>query len=132
MKGTRLYATKASYKTKRISVIGVLNKNKLMAPCTFEGTCNNELFTQYVENILLPELKAGNVLVLDNASFHKSKKVKEIIESKGIKLMFLPPYSPDLNPIEHAWAKIKNTVKKFCKYFYNNFNDVINFAINSY
>jgi transposase len=75
-----------------------LVNNKLIVPFVFNGTCNTELFNNWVEKFLIKELKAGQVVVLDNASFHKSKKTKELIESVGCKVIFLPPYLPDLNP----------------------------------
>jgi transposase len=74
--------------------------NKSIAPMVFNGSCNTELFNAWVEQFLIKELKRGQVVIMDNAAFHKSLKTKELIESVGCKLIFLPPYSPDLNPIE--------------------------------
>ncbi len=91
-------------------VAGLVN-NQSIAPFVFNGTCNTELFNNWVEKFLIKELKAGQVVVMDNASFHKSKKTKELIESVGCKLIFLPPYSPDLNPIEKFWANMKRWIK---------------------
>jgi transposase len=67
---------------------------------TFRGTCNSILFIAWLEKMLIPELKAGQTVIMDNASFHKSPIVKNLIEAAGCKLVYLPPYSPDLNPIE--------------------------------
>ncbi len=78
----------------------------------FEGHCNANVFELYVEHILVPNLDVGMVVVIDNASFHKSKKIKELIEEAGGKLVFLSPYSPDLNPIEKWWHKIKTAIRK--------------------
>ncbi|WP_237342968.1 IS630 family transposase [Wolbachia endosymbiont of Folsomia candida] len=97
-KGKRLFAEKPAFKKKRISIIGALNQGKVGAPCAFEGYCNSELFEAYVENILIPELKIGQTVILDNASFHKSVKIRKLIENVGCNVLFLPPYSPDLNP----------------------------------
>jgi len=72
-----------------------------------DGATNKEVFQAYVEHILLPSLKSGDVVVLDNLSAHKNQKVRDLIESVGAELWFLPPYSPDLNPIEKMWSKIK-------------------------
>ncbi len=72
-----------------------------------DGATNKDVLQAYAEHILLPTLEAGDIVVLDNLSAHKNKKVRDIIESVGAQLWFLPPYSPDLNPIEKMWSKIK-------------------------
>ena len=72
-----------------------------------DGATNKEVFQAYVRHILLPTLKAGDVVVLDNLSAHKNKAVRDLIESVGAELWYLPPYSPDLNPIEKMWSKVK-------------------------
>ena len=77
----------------------------------FYGSCNTEVFNNWVENILIKELKIGQVVVMDNASFHKSIKTKELIESVGCTIMFLPPYSPQFNPIEKFWANMKKWIR---------------------
>ena len=69
------------------------------------------LFNNWVEKFLIQELKLGQVVVMDNASFHKSQKTRELIESVGCRIIFLPPYSPDLNPIEKFWANMKRWIK---------------------
>ena len=72
-----------------------------------DGATNKDVFQAYVRHILLPTLKAGDVVVLDNLSAHKNKAIRDLIESVGAELWYLPPYSPDLNPIEKMWSKIK-------------------------
>ena len=72
-----------------------------------DGATTKDIFKAYVEQILLPTLHAGDIVVLDNLSAHKSKEIRDLIESAGAELWFLPPYSPDLNPIEKMWSKIK-------------------------
>jgi len=72
-----------------------------------DGATDKEVFQAYVQHILLPTLKAGDIVVMDNLSSHKNNQVKTMIESAGAQLRFLPPYSPDLNPIEKMWSKIK-------------------------
>ena len=74
---------------------------------TYKGTCNGKLFEGWVEKFLLPQLKPGQTIIMDNATFHKSKRTKNLIESAGCHLLFLPPYSPDFNPIEQFWAWFK-------------------------
>lgn len=91
-------------------VAGYVNKCAI-APFVFTGTCNTELFTKWVEEFLIKELEPGQTVIMDNASFHKSPKVQKLIESVGCKLIFLPPYSPDLNPIEKFWANMKIWIK---------------------
>ena len=76
-------------------------KEEFIAPFNFQGSCNSEVFNAWLEEILLPALPKGSVLVMDNAAFHKSARTKEMIEKSGCTLLFLPTYSPDLNPIEH-------------------------------
>jgi transposase len=81
----------------------------------------------YVEKVLIPELKTGQIIVLDNASFHKSKRITELIEAVECKVLFLPPYSPDLNPIENFWAVMKSKIKKYLPIF-TNLNDTIDYV----
>lgn len=69
-------------------------------------------YETYVEKVLVPALRPGMVVVIDNASFHKSKKIIELIEAVDCRVLFLPPYSPEFNPIEHFWAHIKNAIRK--------------------
>ena len=93
----------------------LLCNKKFMAPFMFEGHCNTIVFELYVEQVLVPKLKMGMVVVIDNASFHKSTRIQNLIESVGATLIYLPPYSPDLNPIEHYWHKIKTTIRKMMR-----------------
>lgn len=78
----------------------------------FDGYCNRKVFESYIEYCLLPVLKKGQTVIADNASFHKSKKARELIESAGCFFKFLPAYSPDFNPIEHYWFTVKNKIRK--------------------
>ncbi|WP_341750270.1 IS630 family transposase [Candidatus Tisiphia endosymbiont of Sialis lutaria] len=109
--GELLIGKKSGKHYQRTNIIAGLVNNQSIAPFVFNGTCNTELFDNWVEKFLIKELKAGQVVVMDNASFHKSKKTKELIESVGCKLIFLPPYSPDLNPIEKFCANMKRWIK---------------------
>jgi transposase len=84
-----------------------------IGPClAVEGATTREVFETYVEEVLGPSLRAGQVVVMDNLSSHKSPRVRELIEGRGCELIYLPPYSPDLNPIEEAFAKIKALLRK--------------------
>jgi transposase len=84
-----------------------------MGPClAVEGSTTTEVFEAYLELVLAPTLRAGQVVVMDNLSAHKGERVRELIASRGCELLYLPPYSPDLNPIEEAFAKLKGLVRK--------------------
>ena len=111
-KGERCHAEKKAERMTRYNITAALNLNLLFAPFLFEGYSNASTYETYVEHVLAPALKPGMVVVIDNARFHKSKKVIELIEAVGCKVIFLPPYSPDLNPIEHWWNTIKNAIRK--------------------
>ena len=71
------------------------------------GTTNGAIFEEYIEDVLIPTLTKGQCVIMDNAAIHKTKRVKSLIEQAGCRLLFLPPYSPDYNPIEHVWSAIK-------------------------
>jgi len=92
-------------------IAGYVNK-KPIAPMVFNGSCNTHLFENWVEQFLIKELQEGQVVIMDNASFHKSKRTEELIESVGCRIIFLPPYSPDFNPIEKFWANMKRWIKE--------------------
>ena len=91
----------------RTSLIGGYLNHRFIAPMLFEGTCNTEVFNQWLLHMLLPLLVTGSVIVMDNATFHKSERTAQMIEDAGCQLLFLAPYSPDLNPIEKLWGNIK-------------------------
>ena len=112
--GIRSFTEALGFRTKRITLIsGYSYGNKeLVAPMEYDGYTNSDLFLTWVEHCLCAELKPNQVVIMDNASFHKSAKVKELVENVGCKLVYLPPYSPDLNPIEHVWANLKSLLRK--------------------
>ena len=94
-----------------ITIVGALTANGLTALFTYRGGTTKEAFVTYVREVLLPELEPGDAVVLDNLAAHKDERVRELIEAVGAKLYFLPPYSPDLNPIEMAWSWVKRWLK---------------------
>ncbi|BET37840.1 IS630 family transposase [Spiroplasma ixodetis] len=124
----RLFDNKPAYKIKRMSIIGSLNKGELKALWAFEGHCNSKIFESYVKNILIPVLKCGQIIFLDKATFHKSKLTQQLIENAGWKLLFLPPYSPNLNPIEHFWFAIKHNIRKILPNYWPNIKKAIDFV----
>ena len=96
----------------RKNVIGALLGSSLIACGIIESNVDTDVFNAWVEKILIPDLPKNSVVVMDNASFHKSQKTKDLIHNNGHILEFLPPYSPDLNPIEHKWAQAKSIRRK--------------------
>ena len=101
--GQRFYALKSGKRTERVSWIAALKEGNLFAPMTFAGACNRDLFEIWLEQCLLPQLQPGDVIVIDNASFHHGQAIEEIVAAVGCEIWYLPPYSPDLNKIEHWW-----------------------------
>ena len=120
-KGERCFSLVSGKRTTRVSLIAGERDGELIAPFMFEGYCNAAVFEAYVEYILLPELKPGQVVVIDNARFHQSLITRQLIENAGCILKFLPPYSPDLSPIEHRWSPIKQAARKILR----NFTDIL-------
>lgn len=94
-----------------LTFLGALRCDQLTAPCVFDGPINGDSFRAYVEQILVPVLKKGDIVIMDNLGSHKSVAIRRIIRATGARLWFLPPYSPDLNPIEQAFAKIKHWMR---------------------
>lgn len=109
--GTRIVASVPYGHWKTTTFLAGLRTTGLTAPLVIDGPINGELFLAYVRQQLAPTLRAGDVVVMDNLSSHKRRGVREAIESVGATLWFLPPYSPDLNPIENAFAKFKWLLK---------------------
>ena len=107
-RGQHCYAQKKALRKSRYNITAALNSNILFAPFLFEGYSNTRVYETYVEKVLIPSLSPGMILVIDNASFHKSKKIIDLLDKIQCKVIFLPPYSPDLNPIEHHWAAAQN------------------------
>jgi len=94
-----------------MTFLGALRYDRLAAPCLFDGPINGECFRAYVEQILLPSLKPGDVVIMDNLGSHKSATLRRTLRGAGARLWYLPPYSPDLNPIEQTFAKIKHWMR---------------------
>ena len=95
-----------------ITMLAALTVSGIVAPMTINGAVDGAVFTAYVEQVLAPTVLAGDVVVMDNLPAHKVKNIKELIERRGAQLIYLPPYSPDLNPIEKCWSKIKTYLRR--------------------
>ena len=123
-KGGKIIGERSGGRRERTSVLAALNGKEIKAPIRYSGTANTKLFLYWLENILVPVLTEGQTVIMDNCSIHKSLKVKELIENAGCFLLYLPPYSPDLNPIENYWAVMKNHIKKI-RHNFDNIVDAI-------
>ena len=108
-RGEKVIGYRASAQRPRTSLLGGYLKNKLIAPMLFGGTCNTTIFNEWLRHFLLPILTKPSVIILDNATFHKARSTLTLITEAGHRLLFLPPYSPHLNPIENLWANIKRS-----------------------
>ncbi|HEX3766822.1 MAG TPA: IS630 family transposase [Puia sp.] len=116
-KGERSYAEQPSAKKKRLSIVAgyVYGTRTILAPFEYEGYTDIHLFNSWFEQQLIPALRPGQVVLLDNAAFHRSLELDEIAAQHGVEILYLPAYSPDLNPIEKFWANLKRNIRKFIK-----------------
>jgi transposase len=114
-KNKRLVAKVPHGHWKTLTCVAALRADRIVAPCVFDGAMNARNFLAYVEQVLAPTLRLNDVVIMDNLSSHKKKAIRAAIRAAGAKLLFLPPYSPDLNPIEQAFAKLKALLRKACE-----------------
>jgi transposase len=128
VKGSRCYDKKVYQHKRRVSMIAGLCNKKIIAPLIFEGTCDSAVFEAYVKDFLIKELKPEQVVVMDNINFHKRKEIERLIKSVGASILFLPTYSPDLNPIENHWFRIKHYIRKIAAKFID-FFDAVAYAL---
>ncbi|MDQ6954277.1 MAG: IS630 family transposase [Mariprofundaceae bacterium] len=111
-KGAELVGDRSGKARGRTSVIAALHGEDINAPMTYQGTMNTTLFLCWIKVLLLPSLSKGQVVIMDNASIHKNIEVRELVESVGCRLIYLPPYSANFNPIENYWAVMKKNIRK--------------------
>jgi transposase len=111
-RGERLRAAIPHGHWKTTTFVAGLRNSGLVAPMVLDGPINGELFQVYVEQVLVPDLKAGDIVVMDNLGSHKGAAVRAAIEAAGASVLYLPPYSPDFNPIEKAFSKLKAMLRK--------------------
>jgi transposase len=110
--GERFYDLKSGRRQGRINMIAGYREGQLIAPFTVEGACNRTVFETWLETCLIPVLRPGEWVIVDNATFHHGGRIASLIEAAGCQLVYLPPYSPDLNRIEKCWAWLKSRVRK--------------------
>lgn len=112
MKGERVREGVKDVRFQRLSVLSSIRIDGNMVPFVFKGTLKGDLFEEYLKTRLVPTLRKGDVVIMDNSSVHKMKIVRSNIEDCGAEVLYLPPYSPDLNPIELMWSKMKAFLRK--------------------
>jgi transposase len=111
--GSRAYHFKPYYRGSKVSVIGAISSEQVLAVMTLDGSMNTAAFEVFVTECLLPELWPGAVVTMDNLPAHKAEVIVPLIESVGARVLFLSPYSPEFNPIEHWWSQLKTFLRKF-------------------
>lgn len=126
-RGEKVYDRISGKKFRRTNIVAAKRGSHIIAPLQYDGTMNGVLFETWFERHLIPELPEYSVIVMDNASFHRKKKLYAIAETHHMILIFLPPYSPELNPIEKEWANLK----RWLKYHLHRF-DTLDNAISYY
>jgi transposase len=110
-KGQRAYSSVPRNRGKNTTVLASMSVEGMGPSLAVEGTTSSKVFETYVERVLAPSLRKGQVVIMDNLSAHKGERVRELIERRGCELIYLPAYSPDFNPIEEAFSKIKNLIR---------------------
>ena len=110
-RGVRVHESTPKGNWKILTILGAMSLRGMIATMTIEAATDADIFLAYLDQILCPALRPGDVVVMDNLSSHKVAGVRERIEVAGAELLYLPPYSPDLNPIEKAWAKLKQLLR---------------------
>ena len=111
LKGQRLLGHAPHGRWRTLTFLAALRCNAITAPCVIDGPINGQVFLAYVEQILVPTLKPGDIVILDNLGSHKSQRIRQKIIAAGAGFAFLPPYSPDLNPIEQLFSKLKHWMR---------------------
>ena len=111
-RGARLVAKVPHGRWRTVRFLAALRHDRITAPCVIDGPINGPSFCAYIEQFLVPSLSPGDIVVMDNLGSHKGKTVRRLIRTAGAKLFFLPRYSPDLNPIEQVFAKLKTLLRK--------------------
>jgi transposase len=127
-RGEEVIGVISGKKYKRTGIVAAKLGKEIIEPLQYEGTMDSVLFEKWYETRLLPKLPAGTVIVMDNASFHRKSKLTEISERMGHRLIFLSPYSPELNPIEHYWSWLKRQLRKIL-HLHDSFDDALRYCL---
>lgn len=127
--GQRLLSKAPAGHWQTTTMIAAVGLDGVQAPFALEGAVDAEAFLVYVERVLLPALHGGEIVVLDNLACHKHPRVRELIESVGAKVWYLPPYSPDFNPIEEMWSKIKQILRSLAARTFEGLIEAIGIAV---
>lgn len=130
-RGERLVDAAPAGHWSSLTMVSAILYDRVAAPMVIEGAMNQLTFQGYVDWLLVPELKPGDTVIMDNLSCHKSAAVEASIEATGAKLIFLPPYSPDFNPIEKMWSKVKSALRRESKRTKNTLINAIGRALRS-
>lgn len=109
--GSRIHESTPESHWKVLTTLGAMSRGGIMAAMTIEAATDGDIFEAFLKQVLCPKLKPGDVVVMDNLSVHKVARVRALIEGAKAELLYLPPYSPDLNPIEKAWSKFKQFLR---------------------
>jgi putative transposase len=112
-RGSRVYDFKPYYRGAKVSVMGGISLKKVLAVMTLNGSMDGNAYKVFIEHFLLPQLWTGAVVVMDNLPGHQVEEIKPLIESVGASVLYLSPYSPEFNPIEHWWSQLKAFLKQF-------------------
>lgn len=111
LRGERVHDATPAGHWRTLTLLGAITCQGILASMTIESPTDGDVFLAYLEQVLCPKLQPGHVVVMDNLSAHKIAGVRELVEARGARLLYLPPYSPDFNPIEKAWSKIKQLMR---------------------
>jgi len=123
-RGMKIIGHISGKKYRRVGIVAAQMGKDILAPLQYDGTMDSHLFEAWFENRLMRELPSDSVIVMDNAAFHRKRQLTLIAQNYGHRIVFLPPYSPEYNPIENFWAWIKASLKKSLPLF-DNFDDVL-------
>lgn len=129
--GERIHVPIPYTRGHRYTLMSAIGVESVKAAVYGEWSANGEIFSGFISQCLLPNLRQGDVVIMDNVSFHKVKGIQQMIESVGASLLYLPPYSPDLSPIENMWSKIKTYLRKYAPRTPRDFKKVIKKAFES-
>ena len=131
IKGEKVQGKTQGKRPHKINMVAALNGKKILAPFIFEGTMDSDLFNAYLYLVLLPLVPFGAIIIMDNAKYHLSEETRELIEEKGCRLIYLSPYSPELNRIEKYWGILKRYIQRY-RCFFSSLKDTLFFIFNSF